>query len=120
MKKKLYKKWRSRDSNPHPKVYDLRKIEKKNYRIYLLCQRDTYMVCVVILYNGTNFYEFDYLCVLLVCVFVCVCVCINKLDEIDHRISGIIASFLEVFVLHAKIMNSNLRCAPVFVHYYSM
>ena len=41
MKKKLYKKWRSRDSNPHPKVYDFRKIEKKNYRIYLLCQRDT-------------------------------------------------------------------------------
>ena len=29
MKKKLYKKWRSRDSNPHPKVYDFRKIEKK-------------------------------------------------------------------------------------------
>ena len=41
MKKKLYKKWRSIDSNLYPKVYDFRKIEKKNYRIYLLCQRDT-------------------------------------------------------------------------------
>ena len=29
MKKKLYNKWLSRDSNPHPKVYDFRKIEKK-------------------------------------------------------------------------------------------
>ena len=29
MKKKLYKKWRSRDSNLYPKVYDLRKREKK-------------------------------------------------------------------------------------------
>ena len=29
MKKKLYKKWRSRDSNLYPKVYDFRKIEKK-------------------------------------------------------------------------------------------
>ena len=75
------------------------------------------MDCVLILYNG-NFYEFDYLCVLLVCVYACVC--INKLDEIDHRISGIIASFLEVFVLHAIIMNSNLRRAPVFEDYFSI
>ena len=28
-KKKLYKKWRSIDSNLYPKVYDFRKIEKK-------------------------------------------------------------------------------------------
>ena len=55
-----------------------------------------------------------------VCLCVCMCVCIDKLDEINQRISGMIASFLEVFVLHAKIMNSNLRCAPVFVHYFSM
>ena len=30
----------------------------------------------------------------------CVCVCINKLDEINQRISEIIASFWEVFVRH--------------------
>ena len=29
MKKKLHKKWRSRDSNLYPKVYEFRKIEKK-------------------------------------------------------------------------------------------
>ena len=56
----------------------------------------------------------------LLCVCVCMCVCNNKPDEINQRISGIIASFLEVFVKHTKIMDPNLRCAPVFVHYFRM
>ena len=58
-------------------MYVFRKIEKIKSIESTYCASGTLdSICVVNLYNETNFYEFDYLCVLLVCVFVCVCVCV--------------------------------------------